>query len=68
MIEEYKKVKNDASGASVATATVWHEYNILHQALQIACQLELELERNQSANLEVLKATSGKVIKRLMMK
>ena len=68
MMEEYEDVENDASGASGATATAGHEHDVLHQALQIARQLELESERNQSANLGVLKATSGNATKRLKMR
>ena len=34
-----------------------------HHVLQIARQLELEAERNQLANLRVLKATNGNLAK-----
>lgn len=45
-----------------------HDHSVLRQALQIARQLELELERNQLANHRILKATSGNATKQLKMR
>lgn len=45
-----------------------HDHDVLCQTLQIARQLELESEGNQSANLGTLKATSGNTTKRLKMR
>ena len=67
-MEEYEDVENDTSGASGTTAAAGHEQEVLSQALQIAHQLQLESERNQSANPGVFKANSGNAKKRLKMK
>lgn len=70
MVEEYEDMENDAPDASdVTSATVWgHEHEALRQTTQIARQLEVEVEKNQSGNLEALKTTSGNAAKRLEMR
>lgn len=49
-MEEYKEIENNAFGASGATKAAWHEQEVVSQSLQIAYQLEIELEKNQSVN------------------
>ncbi len=64
-MEEY--VENKASDAFTAIIEV-ENHRIQHQDLQITCQLELEAERNQLANLEVFKATNGNTAKKLKLR
>ena len=67
-MEEY--VENEARDAwDSSTATAEEQDHIAqHQDLQIACQLGLEAERNQLANLGVLKATNCNAAKRLKLR
>ena len=69
-MDEYNDMENDAPGASGATTETVErqEHEALRQTLQIARQLELETEIIQSANLGVLKATSGNATKSLKMR
>ena len=69
-MEEYEDIENDAFDACDATAATAgeQEHEALHQNRQVARQLELEAERNQSVNLGVLKATSGNAAKRLKVR
>ena len=67
-MEEYvENEAHDACDASAATAEE-QDHGAQHQDLQIARQLGLEAERNQLANLGVLKATNGNVAKRLKLR
>ncbi len=63
-------MENDAPDAFCATTEIveGQEHEALRQTLQIARQLEVETEINQSANLGVLKATSGNATKRLKIR
>lgn len=72
-MEEYDEdMKNNAHGAPNATdatnatnkATKEQEKEALHQSMEIARQLEVELERNHLPSSGVLKATSGNGVKR----
>ena len=69
-MEEYEDIENDAFDACDATAATAgeQEHEALHQNRQVARQLELEAERNQSVNPGVLKATSGNAAKRLKVR
>ena len=60
-MEEYEGIENDSS-----TTTAVEQEGTLHQALQH--QLGGEAERNQLANIGVLKATSGNATKRLKIR
>lgn len=70
-MEENEEMENDAPDvydALDATATAIEESNeteALRQSMGIVRQLEVELERNRSPNVGVLKASSGNVPKRL---
>ncbi len=67
-MEEYMENKaRDACDASAVTAEE-QDHGRQHQDLQIARQLGLEAERNQLANLGVLKATNGCAAKRLKLR
>lgn len=61
-------MENDASDVCDATASnaERQEHEALHR--EISRQLGVEVERNQSVNLGVLKATSGNATKRLKMR
>lgn len=69
-MEEYEDIENDAFDACDATAATagGQEHEALHQNRQIARQLELEAERNQSVISGVLKANSGNAAKRLKVR
>lgn len=64
-MEENEEMENDAPDvydALDATATAIEESNeteALRQSMGIVRQLEVELERNRSPNVGVLKASSG---------
>ena len=57
----------DATDATAAT-TKGQEQEAGSQSLQITCQSELEIERNQLGNTGVFKATSGNAAKRWKMR
>ena len=65
-MEEYEDVEGDAYDAYDAPdATATTREGDSSQPGQIACQAEVEAERNQLVSPGVLKATSGNVAKRL---
>ena len=70
MMEKYKDLENGAPDATDATTTTSRklENEALYQSMDIARQLETEIERNHGSSLEVLKITSGNVAKRLKAK